>query len=1013
MNTPSMGTGPLKRNGAADDPWLLNNVTAQGRHGCYEIIAANMFASGGEAQIYKAKRLSDGKLLIAKVYIAGAGNQRKNAERRDLRNWLLAIEDPASHGLLPLLDILMIQNDDGYTADVDIMPLCEGGNLTAANFEQLRKTIVPGLIKALHYLHENGWVHRDLKPDNIYIFEGKAVLGDFGITARISSDHTATNHTEAKRGTVGYTAREVRSGYYMPASDFFSLGCTIATLYNQGKHVYAKAVDAENDAMFHNQLMQNGLPLNCPSGEESIQTLVDALTLDDENIRAGYDDVRQWLDNPDAFTKKWKSCRQGMKPAFRMRFKEQEYYSQKDLTEAFLQNWEEALDFFYEDDMFVNYIKANGLAGCNTVGRILRNPPVTKLDKESRFAEFLHYFNRLSESVNPPIYWRTRKYSSLSEIAAAINTGERGIRADILDLLKSGFLSLKLKTTAPDDAKTLETVKRIETYAVEQPYLALETFPLLLSGFAAQEGRTTEQIVSGILSNKDILCELCALYPTKNVNPNVMTDVFNAVFAPLIQTGNSANVFELANKLDEEPNQVKRTIVVYLTFETICADKKFVRRHFYERGPYAHLYWLKKNIDLYDISSAEVQNIASKIRGVAFNDTTPIGDQLSRFMPLDAWHDEFYRNFQNSLFNTALGNMGGKTVKAKALDAFYLICDKTMVNYNLLSAQSIPIGHLRTLSYLPNKSLVENAITEVLDHAASTMQNASDGSVQATLNRISGGLSWLFEIYCKNRFSKGDVVQFAVDTVNAAKSGASQLGKVMARTTSPAYFHMYLYNMIDSCLQTLPEKSLLKKWDELCSQYKSAFQGEYDRLLQARAVSYDILEQRCPDDYRPIWSALKEKTAGFDVHRLFDRAGTLRDARDSFERAKKQFDSAVSQIQAKKVSKIESKDFTRIIRCAEGSQAAWEKLKNAFDSYNQIILPEFERAKSKAGADASALQFTWNRYIASIDDYKNTDYLQQMKYWMSEKWEAEGLCKYCGGKLSLFGKCKSCKRNVP
>lgn len=1018
MNTIRLEMNPLECNNASDDPWLQENVTAEGKNGSYEIIAADLLACGGESQIYKAKRLSDGKILIAKVYTASAGGRREKAERTAIRNSLMEIKEPVSYGLLPLFDILKIENDEEDKADVDIIPFCEEGSLSSANYKELRQIIIPGLMKALRYLHEHGWVHRDMKPENIYVLDGKIVLGDFGTTVKVSSDNSVTNQTQARRGTPGYTAREVRSGYSKIASDYFSLGCTIATLYNQGEHIYATELKEGNEGAFFNHLKQFGLPLNCLDGEADIQTLVDALTLDDENSRAGYDDVMQWLDDPEAFVKKWRSCRQGMNQTFRMRFEERDYFSEKDLTEAFLQNWAEALDFFYEDDTFVDYIKANRHAGCNEAERILRDPPRSELDKDFSFARFLHYFNKLNDYINPPVYWRTHKYESLSEIAATIKAEKPSERTDILDLLRSGFLSWKIEISKREEEKTLEdrntleTVKGIEKHAISQPFLALETFSLLLSNSKVQERRTTEQIVSAIVSNKDIFYKLCVSYGVKNSDIQTKADVFFTVFAPLIQKGHSANIFELANKFDKEPDQVKRAIAAYLTFEGICTDKKFVRRHFYERGPHAHLHWLTKNIDLYEISSEEMRNTASKIKAFMFNDSTSVSDQLTRFASLKVLHDEFYNNHQGSILNTALGNMCGKTVKAKVLDAFYITCNEATVNYNLLSAKTIPIGHFRALGYLPGKHIVEDNVTKMLDFAASEITNVSEASVQNALDRISGGLSCLFGLYCTNTLGNGDVIQYAIDTVNNTKNGVSQLGKVMAKTKSPAYFHMYIYKMIDGTLQRLSEKSSLKKWDELGRNYRNAFDSEYNKLLYSHAVSYDILAQRCPSDYRPLWFALKEKTADFDVGELFNRERSLRNAKDSFDRAKEQFDSAVSEIKSKKISKIGSYDFTQIIRNAENTQNAWEKLKNAFDFYNQTILAEFQAAKSKAAADASVLQFTWDEYTKSIYVYKSTDYKSQVEYWKGEKWEAEGLCKHCGGKLGLFGKCKSCGKKT-
>ncbi|MGH2663399.1 MAG: Stk1 family PASTA domain-containing Ser/Thr kinase [Actinomycetota bacterium] len=87
--------------------------------------------------------------------------------------------------------------------------------------------IVDQVTRALEAAHEQGLVHRDVKPGNILLTDGGAVkVTDFGI-ARAATDETLTQ-TGIILGTASYLSPEQARGQAVDArSDIYSLGCVL------------------------------------------------------------------------------------------------------------------------------------------------------------------------------------------------------------------------------------------------------------------------------------------------------------------------------------------------------------------------------------------------------------------------------------------------------------------------------------------------------------------------------------------------------------------------------------------------------------------------------------------------------------------------------------------------------------------------------------------------------------------------------------------------------------------
>lgn len=108
------------------------------------------------------------------------------------------------------------------------MELCEQTLETLLHEKDFSETEAIDLTKqmchALHFIHQHGLVHLDVKPQNIFVKADIFKLGDFGL---VSSANTGDEVTE---GDSRYMSRELlrlESPSDLTKCDIFSLGCTI------------------------------------------------------------------------------------------------------------------------------------------------------------------------------------------------------------------------------------------------------------------------------------------------------------------------------------------------------------------------------------------------------------------------------------------------------------------------------------------------------------------------------------------------------------------------------------------------------------------------------------------------------------------------------------------------------------------------------------------------------------------------------------------------------------------
>jgi len=142
---------------------------------------------------------------------------------------------------------------------------CDGGDLkrfveTLNRPLEFREAfnILYQITKGLDYLHNLGYIHFDIKPENILLKKTNTwKLGDFGLI----KTRGFSGILDIK-GTVGYIAPEVFKGEIHRSSDIFSLGCLLYYMLT-GNHPFK--ADSPYKELSLNKKGEVKIPPNLPS----------------------------------------------------------------------------------------------------------------------------------------------------------------------------------------------------------------------------------------------------------------------------------------------------------------------------------------------------------------------------------------------------------------------------------------------------------------------------------------------------------------------------------------------------------------------------------------------------------------------------------------------------------------------------------------------------------------------------------------------------------------------------
>src|SRR5438477_3365961 len=197
--------------------------------GDYELL--EQIGRGGQGVVFRARQKSLNRIVALKVI--GLGNWATKAHLKRFRLEAEAAARLEHPGIVPIHEVGERDGSCYFS-----MKFVEGGQLD----EVIKRTpmsirraveLIEKVARTVHYAHEHGILHRDIKPGNILLDRnGEPHLTDFGLARLVEADSTVTGTLEVL-GTPSYMAPEQAAGNNAAVSsntDVYGLGAVLYQL---------------------------------------------------------------------------------------------------------------------------------------------------------------------------------------------------------------------------------------------------------------------------------------------------------------------------------------------------------------------------------------------------------------------------------------------------------------------------------------------------------------------------------------------------------------------------------------------------------------------------------------------------------------------------------------------------------------------------------------------------------------------------------------------------------------
>jgi TolB-like protein/predicted Ser/Thr protein kinase/Flp pilus assembly protein TadD len=226
VNESAEATNPTPRpriERATQQPRML------GDFGDYEV--QEEIGRGGQGVVYRARQKSLNRTVALKVI--GLGHWATEAHLKRFRREAEAAASLEHPGIVPIHEVGERDGSCYFS-----MKFVEGGQLDEVVKSEpipVRRAVelIAKVARTVHYAHQHGILHRDIKPGNILLDrKGEPHLTDFGLARLVETESTVTRTLEVL-GTPSYMAPEQAAGNnatLTATTDVYGLGAVLYQL---------------------------------------------------------------------------------------------------------------------------------------------------------------------------------------------------------------------------------------------------------------------------------------------------------------------------------------------------------------------------------------------------------------------------------------------------------------------------------------------------------------------------------------------------------------------------------------------------------------------------------------------------------------------------------------------------------------------------------------------------------------------------------------------------------------